>query len=244
MARVDYDKQSANYDRGRGLTPEAIATWMAHARIHLRGDVARLLDLGAGTGRFSAHLADAFDSEVVGVEPSAGMIERASTKPHPRVRLVRGTAEHLPLASASCDGAWLSNVIHHFDDMNAAAHELRRVVFPGGPVMIRGAFGGRPIPSLYRYFPSTEKTVSTFPALNDVIGAFEAAGFISFSTERVEQLLARTLSEMIERIKLRADTTLELLPDEEFEAGVNAMIEDAKTNDGPVVDPLDLLVVR
>ena len=244
MARVDYDKQSAVYDAGRSLTPEATATWMAHARIHLRGDVTRLLDLGVGTGRFSAHLADAFESEVVGVEPSAGMLAQAATKPHPRVRLLRGRAEELPLANATFDGAWLSNVIHHFDDMDAAARELRRVVLPEGPVMIRGAFAGRPIPSLYRYFPSTEKTVSTFPALSDVIGAFEHAGFTLFSTERVEQLLARSLSEMVERIKLRADTTLELLPDDEFEAGVAAMAMDARTNDGPVVDPLDLLVVR
>jgi SAM-dependent methyltransferase len=244
VARVDYDKQSENFDRGRGLTPEAIDTWMARARIHLRGDVSRLLDLGAGTGRFSAHLADAFACEVVGVEPSAGMLAQAAAKPHPRVRLVRGAAENLPLDGASCDGAWLSNVIHHFDDLHAAAGELRRAVVAEGPVWIRGSFAGRPVPSLYRFFPGTEKTVASFPGIPEVIDAFERAGFQSFSTERVEQLLAHSLTEMIERIKLRADTTLELLPDEAFEAGLHAMIEEAKVNDGPVIDPLDLLVVR
>lgn len=244
MARVDYDKQSAVFDRARSLTPEAAATWMARARIHLRGEVTRLLDLGAGTGRFSHHLADTFDCEVLGIEPSAGMLAQAATKPHTRVRLIRGAAERLPLAGESVDGAWLSNVIHHFDDINGAAHELKRVVVTEGPVMIRGAFAGRPVPTLYRFFPSTEQTVSTFPAIADVIGTFENAGFNTFSVERVEQLLAHSLTEMIERIKLRADTTLELLSDQEFEAGVAAMTAEARTNDGPVIDPLDLLVIR
>jgi SAM-dependent methyltransferase len=244
VARVDYDKQSQVFDRARSLTPEAAATWMARARIHLRGDVTRLLDLGAGTGRFSVHLADAFSSDVIGVEPSGGMLAEAAKKPHPHVRLIRGAAEALPLRSSSCDGAWLSNVIHHFDDFDAAARELRRVVVMEGPVMIRGAFAGRPIPSLYRFFPSTEQTVSTFPGLSDVIGTFDRAGFNTFSVERVEQLLAHSLTEMIERIRLRADTTLELLPDEEFEAGLAAMEAEAQINNGPVIDPLDLLIVR
>jgi ubiquinone/menaquinone biosynthesis C-methylase UbiE len=245
VARVDYDDQSEVYDRARGLTPEAITTWMATARIHLRAEVTRLLDLGSGTGRFSAPLADTFDCDVIGVEPSAGMLAQAATKPHPRVHLLRSPAEHLPLDTATFGGAWLSNVLHHFDDMPAAASELRRVVVPGGPVMIRGAFAGRgPISTLYRFFPGAEATIESFPSIPDVIDAFEAAGFGSFSLEKVDQLIARSLTEMVERIRLRADTTLELLGDEEFEAGLEAMVEETKTNDGPVLDALDLLVLR
>jgi ubiquinone/menaquinone biosynthesis C-methylase UbiE len=155
-----------------------------------------------------------------------------------------GSAEHLPLVDGSCDAAWLSNVVHHFDDVNAAARELRRVLAEDAPVLIRGAFGGRPIATLYDFFPGTEKTVDSFPSVNDMVDAFQSAGFASFSLEKVEQLLARTMSEMVERIKLRADTTLELLSDEEFAEGVRRMEEAAEQDDGPVLDYLDLLVLR
>src|SRR5204863_4898724 len=122
--------------------------WMLVIRRHLDDPVETILDLGSGTGRFSAALTDTFDADVVAVEPSAGMRNQAKTKARTQVRIVGGSAEHLPLADGSCDTAWLSNVVHHFDDIPAAARELRRVLREDAPVLVRGAFAGRgPIPS-------------------------------------------------------------------------------------------------
>jgi ubiquinone/menaquinone biosynthesis C-methylase UbiE len=245
MARVDYDKQAAVYDAGRTLPSEAIATWMLVARRHLGESADTILDLGSGTGRFSAALADAFDANLVAVEPSAGMRGQAAGKPHNRVHIVAGNAESLPLPQGSCDAAWLSNVIHHFDDIDASARELRRVVVDGGPVLIRGAFAGRgPIPTLYKFFPATENMIETFPTVPEVFDVFERAGFTNLSTEKVEQLLAHTLSDMVEKTRQRADTTLEKLSDEDFAEGLAKLEEAAKHGDGPVFDSLDLLVLR
>lgn len=241
MARVDYDKQSKVYARGRELPPEAYATWTVVARRHIGEPDNPIVDIGSGTGRFSGVLADAFGT-VIAVEPSAGM--RTQAPPHDRVMRIGGSAEHLPLRDATSDAAWLSNVIHHFEDVPAAAREIRRVLTADAPVLIRGAFGGRPVASLYDYFPGTEKTIDSFPTVDDITGVFLSAGFTSFSIEKVEQLLARSMSEMVERIELRADTTLELLTDEEFAEGLKRMQEAAKTSDGPVLDYLDLLVLR
>ena len=155
MARVDYDKQSEVYDRGRTLPPVTIQIWMVTALRHV-GKAKHILDLGSGTGRFSAALAEAFSADVVAVEPSAGMREQARMKHDPRVRVIAGAAESLPLPDQSCDLAWLSNVIHHFEDIPAAARELRRVVASGAPVLIRGAFGNVAVPSLYRFFPGAQ----------------------------------------------------------------------------------------
>lgn len=244
MARVDYDKQSEVYDRGRTLPQEGLDTWMVAARRHAAGDVARLLDLGCGTARFSAPLAEAFAAQVIGVEPSSGMLARAATKRHGSVRLVNGAAEHIPLRDATVDVAWLSNVVHHFDDVPQAAREIRRTVRPAGSVLIRGAFGGRPIPSLYRFFPTTQSVVDTMPTMPEVIAAFQDAGFGSFLSEQVTHLLAHSLADMVPRIRMRADTTLELISDEEFERGLAELEEAARTEPGPVFDALDLLVIR
>jgi ubiquinone/menaquinone biosynthesis C-methylase UbiE len=243
VARVDYDKQSDRYDAGRGLPDDTLAIWMAHARRHA-GDASSVLDLGAGTGRFSAALADAFASRVFAVEPSAGMREQAAPKQHPDVRLIAGRAEAIPLRDATVDFAWLSNVIHHFDDLTQAAAELRRVVVPGGTVLVRGAFGDTEITSLFRFFPATRPVLESFPTRRHAIEVFHAAGFTSFFQETVPQLLAKNLAEMLPRTRLRADSTLELISDEEFAAGIRRMEEAAKTETGPVIDDLDLLVVR
>ena len=245
MARVDYEKQSEFYDRGRSLPPEAIAVWMAIARRYA-GDAKRILDLGSGTGRFTAALAETFDAFVVAVEPSRGMQAQAATKQTPpRVNQLTAFAEALSLADASIDLAWLSNVIHHFDDLPRATHELRRVVEAGGTVLVRGAFGRVDDSTLYRFFPGTQAFVDdSFPTVPEIFAAFEGAGFTSFYHERVEQLVANSLAEMVPRLRLRADTTLEHLSDEEFEAGLRAIEQAAKTETGPLFDLLDVLVIR
>jgi ubiquinone/menaquinone biosynthesis C-methylase UbiE len=245
VARVDYDKQSAVYDRGRTMPPEGLAVWMAVARKHIGDATHRILDLGSGTGRFSAALVEVFDAEVIGVEPSAGMRGRAATKPRDRIRLVGGAAEYLPLTDEAIDAAWLSNVIHHFDDLDAAAAELRRVLINGGPVLIRGAFAGREYSfTLYDFFPETETHLQSFPSLDGTIDTFERAGFTSFSIEAVEQITWRTFAEAYEATKLRADSLLEALSDDAFEQGLEKLARAAATNEGPVTDSLDLFVAR
>jgi ubiquinone/menaquinone biosynthesis C-methylase UbiE len=99
-----------------------------------------VLDLGAGTGLFSVAIAQWFGTEVVAVEPSEGMLRQARTRAHPQVTYIGGLGEQLPLRDGCCDSAWLSTVIHHLSDLAACAGELRRVVRPGGWVLIRNAF--------------------------------------------------------------------------------------------------------
>jgi ubiquinone/menaquinone biosynthesis C-methylase UbiE len=73
--RIDYDgRQSTVYAKGRALSPEVIASWMAAFTRHAptRRPLS-VLDLGSGTGRFTPALADTFGGPVYGVEPSAGL---------------------------------------------------------------------------------------------------------------------------------------------------------------------------
>lgn len=243
MASFDWDEHAERYDRGRRLPPEAFAAWMASARRHAGTDVDRVLDLGCGTGMWSAALADTFDATVVGVEPSAGMRAQAAAKAHPKTNLIAGKAEQIPLRDSTCDAAWLSVVIHHFDDLDAAAKELRRVVH--GAVLIRGAFPGRgPIGSFDRFFPTTHRTLDTVPSVEQTFEAFERAGFQTFYVEKVEQITAHSLSDFLDRIRLRADSALQSLPDREFHEGLRALEATARVEHGCVLDVLDFVVIR
>ncbi|MGH7346256.1 MAG: class I SAM-dependent methyltransferase, partial [Candidatus Rokuibacteriota bacterium] len=134
MTRVDYDRRLHQaYRAGRSLSADTGRLWMGAIAGHVgpaRPDLT-LLDLGAGTGRFSVLLADAFDARVVAIEPSAKMradAERGSA--HPRVAYRDGAAGALPAAEGEFDFALLSMVIHHVPDLDACARELYRVVKP------------------------------------------------------------------------------------------------------------------
>jgi len=243
MARVDYDKQSAVYDEGRGFSPDDYQAWR-FALVRFMESGSRVLDLGSGTGRWSTTLADWFGVRIVGVEPSSGMRSRAVAKEsNPLISYVAGCAEAIPLGDDAVNAAWLAHVIHHFDDLRAAAHELRRVVPAGAPVLIRQAFSDRLDGiSLFRFFPDT--VAKTFPSVSDTVGIFNDAGFDQMQLQSHTQQTAPSLEATIERVRLRADTTLELLSHSEFERGLELLVQTARVEHGPVLDTLDLLVLR
>jgi ubiquinone/menaquinone biosynthesis C-methylase UbiE len=255
MARVDYDRMAPDYLEGRALPPDGMDPWRAAIRPWLpdgRAGRSPALDLGAGTGQFAAAIAGWFGIGVVAVEPSAGMRAQAvRAHPHPGVAWVGGRAERLPLRDGACAWAWVSTVVHHLDDLAAAAAELRRVLRGGAPVLVRQAFPGRldEITLYDRFFPGAVATLVAgggLPTVEQVMAAFAGAGFHSEALRRVAQVSAPSLAAYRDKVRRRADTGLRLLPDEAFAAGLAALDRavEAETTPAPVVDRLDLLVLR
>lgn len=250
VSRADYEgPMAAAYDRGRTLDASAAEVWRK-AMLSFVGSLdGPVLDLGSGTGRFSGLIAGWFDLPVVGVEPASAMLAEAIRKERdPRVRYVRGAAEHLPLADGSCRTAWLSNSAHHFTDMAASALELRRVLAPGSPLFIRTGFHDRYRPgeaALFTWFPQAEEVFETFPSFADTVAAFGRAGWGLERVERFRQVVARDLDDYLAKCRTRADSTLEAISNAAFAAGL-ARIEAAAASSppAPVWDSLDLVLLR
>ena len=250
MSRSDYDEMAARYDEGRALPLNRLDGWRRALTgvLSTRRDT-RIVDVGSGTGLWSVAFATWFGARVVGVEPSAGMRNRAVAKrPHPRVAYVAGRGDAIPLASDSCSAAWLSTMVHHVRDLETAALELRRVLRPDAPVLIREGFTGRTdgIPWL-RYFPEARAiTEQLWPTVDDVVAAFAPAGFRFEALEPVAQVTARNCREYADLVRVRADSTLVQLTDDEFSTGMQRLDHDAATSLGewPVISTLDLLVLR
>jgi SAM-dependent methyltransferase len=254
MARVDYDRMAADYAEGRVLPPEGMEAWRDAIREWLPAEPDRrspVLDLGAGTGQFAAAIAGWFGVEVVAVEPSGGMrTQAARSHSHPGVRWVAGVAERLPLGDGVCAWAWVSTVVHHLEDLEGAAAELRRVLRPGGRVLVRQAFPGRMggITLYQRFFPGAGRALVAsggLPTVEGVSAAFAGAGFRTEALRSVAQVSAPSLAAYRDKVRLRADTGLRLLPDEQFAAGLAALDRavEAETSPAPVVDRLDLVVL-
>jgi ubiquinone/menaquinone biosynthesis C-methylase UbiE len=128
---VDYDKtnMAAGYDRGRSYSPEQLGRWLEVVADSLgNASVRVILDLGCGTGRYSAGLSSRLNAHVIGIEPSEKMLSEAKRKSSSRVSLVRASGESLPLANETVEMVFLSMVFHHFTDAAAAIRECRRVL--------------------------------------------------------------------------------------------------------------------
>jgi ubiquinone/menaquinone biosynthesis C-methylase UbiE len=250
MALVDYDQLAAVYDRDRAQPLEALEPWRRALAAYLPpASGLPVLDLGAGTGLFSAAIAQWFGAEVVAVEPSEGMRRQARTRrAHPRVAYVGGLGEQLPLRDGCCDSAWLSTVVHHLSDQAACAGELRRVVRPGGWVLVRNAFPdrGEPGTRLFTFWPGARAILARAPTVRATIATFAAAGFTLDRLEQVRDHSAASLKEAYERARVQADSLLRLLPDADFLEGLRALerAAAAETTPTPVVRRLDLLVLQ
>ena len=242
MARTGYsDAAAAAFQASRELPPGALSEWRAAIARHLAPRPGmRVLDLGAGTGTWAAALASWYGISVVAVEPSAAMRARSRWP-----AMIAGHAIGLPLASATMDGAWLSTVVHHLPDLPAAARELRRVLRPGAPVLIRSAFPGHHHGiGLFRYWPEAIAALDTFPSVTSVRTAFAATGFSYVTLQPVRQVTAPSLAAIAATAQREAHTPLMLITDDAYEAGLARLRAAAATQPGPVIDTLDLLVLR
>jgi SAM-dependent methyltransferase len=245
MARIDYDHSTAAaFRQAREIPRAGLQGWRRAIAGHLQPQPGmRVLDVGAGTGAFSCALRDWFDVSVIAVEPSDAM--RALIPSTPGIQVLAGAAEALPVPDAHADAAWLSTVIHHIPDLPVAARELRRVLRPGAPVLIRAVFPGRLDGlSVVRFFPETRRILDTFPSVGTTCEAFEAAGFRQVALESVPQQTSTSPADAATRINRRADTALRALTDEEFAAGMARLSQAAASPPQPVIDHLDLLVLR
>jgi SAM-dependent methyltransferase len=121
------------YARGRPGYPAALVPMLQAIGIREGATVA---DLGAGTGQ-SSELLLATGAQVIAVEPNAPMRAHAATRfsHEPRFSIVAGRAEATTLADASVDHAAAMQALHWFEAEPARA-ELRRILRPGGRVVL------------------------------------------------------------------------------------------------------------
>ena len=94
-------------------------------------------DLGCGTGAFLPVLAPHVQ-HVIGIDASDEMLgaARHRTSALGNVELRRGTLEALPLADGSLDAAVMVLVLHHLPAPVPALVEARRVLKPGGRLLV------------------------------------------------------------------------------------------------------------
>jgi SAM-dependent methyltransferase len=166
MARTEpFDRHIEVYERWFDEHPAAYVSELLAVRalLPLRG---RILEIGVGTGKFAAPLG--ID---VGVEPSATAATLASAR---GIDTVPGTAEALPFPDDSFDHALAVTTICFVDSPETMIAEARRVLRPGGTLVLAFVDKLSPLGQLYL----THQAEDVF---------YRHATF--FSTEQVEELM-------------------------------------------------------
>ncbi|WP_019969725.1 class I SAM-dependent methyltransferase [Mycobacterium sp. 141] len=92
-----------------------------------------VVDVGCGPGT-AARVAARRGARVTGVDPSSVMLRIAAaiTPRHADITWSEGTAEALPMGADSATMVWALATVHHWQDVDRALAEVRRVLVPGG----------------------------------------------------------------------------------------------------------------
>ena len=138
MAVFDRPDVARVYREVRGVSDEFSRTWGSAFRAALpAARPHRSLDLGCGTGRFTALLAEVFGGFVLGLDASLAMLDARHASGGAAVAFGAADATTLPIRSDTMDLVLLSMVYHLLRSPAATAAELHRVLGKGGVVLVR-----------------------------------------------------------------------------------------------------------
>jgi ubiquinone/menaquinone biosynthesis C-methylase UbiE len=215
-----FDTLAESYDRLRPVDEKWLELF---ERLVEEGDLAgrRTLDVACGTGTFAAALAER-GGKVWGIDSSPEMLSQARAK-HTRARFKEGRAESLPFKDAWFERAVVRLAVHLFSREDAF-EEVARVLAPGGRLVI-ATFDPEHFDGywLNRFFPSLAAIDrARFPDEATLVRDLEHSGFTGIRVSPFRQDAAAAKTEVLERIRGRYISTLRLIDEAEYEAGLAA----------------------
>lgn len=154
---------------GLPASPEQLA--MQYFRYRMAAELApggAVLEVGCGSGMGLPYL-QAHSGMVVGGDYTMALLEEAR-RHLPDANLVRMDAQRLPFRDRSFDAVVMLEMIYYVADQEAALAECRRVLKPGGKLMICLPNRDRP-----DFNPSPFST--RYPNLNEIATLLAKAGF-------------------------------------------------------------------
>lgn len=213
---VDYARRARDYDAARSDDVTDRSYWLRGlidvGRI-LPGE--RVLDLGAGTGRFAALLHP--DHRIVAFDSSPEMLGVARAKAP--IPCVRGDGHRLPFQNQAFDATILVMVLHHLMDYPTALREVSRV--SRRVVVATTDMATRRLGILEEAFPSLlEIDRARFPSIQAIVAALMEAGFGEVRVEERPYVRALTAEQQLDRVRRKYLSTFDLLPPGEYDLGL------------------------
>jgi SAM-dependent methyltransferase len=193
-------------------------TIVAQAELELKS---RILDVGCGTGTLLAWLSERVPARLWGVDASEEMLAVARAKVPSGVGLKQARAEALPFKDEWFDAVVMTLVVHHLDRPRAFA-ELARVLAERGRLSIATFAPGQFERSyLNPFFPSIAVVDrERFGTPDQLVEQLRGHGFCDFTLAELHERSEVPRDFVLARIRGKHISTFQLIPEDEYEAGV------------------------
>lgn len=205
QARRAFNRAAASYDAAAELQNE-IGGRLIERLDYIRLKPARILDLGAGTGAFSAALLRRYRrSDVIALDIAENMLQHVQSRGGwlRRPRCVCADGESLPFADNSFELIFSNLMLQWCIDLDSALAELRRVLAPGGLLMFT-TFGPDTLMELRASWQAVDgyTHVNAFMDMHDVGDALVKTRWAEpvMDSERIT-VTYRTLRTLMEDLK-------------------------------------------
>jgi SAM-dependent methyltransferase len=172
MPKIDaFEKHSDAYDDWFEKNQEAYEAELKAVRLLLPSGDVRGVEIGIGSGKFALPL-----GIKIGVEPSRQMAVKAEKL---GIEVHYGVAEKLPFAAEQFDFVLLVTTICFVDDIVQSFREARRILVPGGCVLV--GFVDMESDLGQKYLQNRHKSKfykeATFFSTEEVLDHLKMAGF-------------------------------------------------------------------
>ena len=248
--RTDYERVAARYDEDRRGYQSTRDDFLAERLAIEPERPFTVLDLGCGTGTYLKTQAAHFAGEalrLVGVDPSAAMLERARKKgieaPLP-IELLNGAAERIPLPDDVVHLVVSNLSLHHFSDKHQALDEIGRVARTRAALTIATLdVGGMADWWVYRFFPETlAADRARFWAVARLRSELDRRGW-SVSVDIRHGQEERSVARQLEAALRRTTSQLDILDDRDYERGLHRMRDLLAESPNATIDSEFALVV-
>lgn len=179
------------------------------------------LDIGCGTGRLLSVLARDYGVQGWGIDPSKEMLAVARANLPEHISVQQATAEALPFPDQFFERVYMTMVVHLLDRASAFS-EIARVLQAGGHLTMitinPDSFAESWLASLFPSYPGID--AARFPSGRVLEQELAENGFIRCQQIIVSSARSFSKAEMLNKLRQRFISTLSLLPEDEFMAGL------------------------
>ena len=220
--RIDYTNLSKTYDDYRSYPKELMKQTIEFGVIR---EGMKVLDLGCGTGNAAVSLRDMIDVEVVGVDVSLPMLEKARVK---SVQVVAADIEkdRMPFGDGSFDRVLSVYVIHQIRDLVFTFSVCRRILGDGTLVLLTSGHAQleHQHPAILEFFPSfIEVERRRFPDTPQIESLLRSSGFSEVGHREVKVGGLPLDGAFLQKVKNKYISTYCLLPEDEYKKGVEKL---------------------
>lgn len=224
MMSINYTYISKKYDDYRYYKNSLVKEIVKFAEIK---DGMKILDIGCGTGKLSFQLVELINVEIIGIDISFSMLKSAKVK---SLEVICSDIDNnqLPFNSNSFDVVIGAYVIHQLNDVRFLFSECYRILRGGALILLTSSHKQIEFqhPVIKKFFPSyIDIDKNRFPNIPKIDYLLKLAGFVDIRHQEVLVADFAVDQEYLEKVRNKYVSTYHLLPQREYELGVERLEE-------------------